>query len=51
MALEGLARLVGQLDGYLVLEPAAIIGEEDLTRIDSLNPYIVLLAIRMPGLD
>ena len=52
---EPLARapgpMVGQLDGYRVLEPSASNGEEALTLIDSLKPDIVLLDIRMPGLD
>ncbi|CAD5375822.1 Positive alginate biosynthesis regulatory protein [Pseudomonas sp. OF001] len=51
LARERLARLVGQLDGYRVLEPAAGNGEEALALIDSLKPDIVLLDIRMPGLD
>ena len=42
---------LGQLDGYRVLEPSASNGEEALTLIDSLKPDIVLLDIRMPGLD
>ncbi len=48
LARERLARLVGQLDGYRVLEPSASNGEEALTLIDSLKPDIVLLDIRMP---
>ncbi|MCM2332261.1 two component transcriptional regulator, LytTR family [Geopseudomonas sagittaria] len=51
LARERLARMVGQLDGYRVLEPLASNGEEALTLIDSLRPDIVLLDIRMPGLD
>ncbi len=51
LARERLARLVGQLDGYRVLEPLASNGEEALMLIDSLRPDIVLLDIRMPGLD
>jgi two-component system response regulator AlgR len=51
LARERLARLVGQLDGYRVLEPGAGNGEEALALIDSLKPDIVLLDIRMPGLD
>ncbi|MFG9866749.1 response regulator transcription factor, partial [Pseudomonas aeruginosa] len=38
LARERLARLVGQLDGYRVLEPSASNGEEALTLIDSLKP-------------
>ncbi|TWI57514.1 LytTR family two component transcriptional regulator [Pseudomonas duriflava] len=51
LARERLARLVGQLDGYKVLEPSASNGEEALALVDSLKPDIVLLDIRMPGLD
>lgn len=51
LARERLARLVGELDGYRVLEPSASNGEEALTLIDSLKPDVVLLDIRMPGLD
>lgn len=51
LARERLARMVGQLDGYRVLEPLASNGEEALALIDSLRPDIVLLDIRMPGLD
>ena len=51
LARERLSRLVGDLDGYRVLEPAASNGEEALTLIEELRPDIVLLDIRMPGLD
>lgn len=51
LARERLSRLVGELDSYRVLEPAASNGEEALALIDSLKPDIVLLDIRMPGLD
>ena len=51
LARERLSRLVGELDGYRVLEPGASNGEEALTLIDSLKPDVVLLDIRMPGLD
>lgn len=51
LARERLARMVGQLDGYRVLEPLASNGEEALTLIDNLRPDIVLLDIRMPGMD
>ncbi|MNE17775.1 Sensory transduction protein LytR [compost metagenome] len=51
LARERLARMVGQLDGYRVLEPLASNGEEALSLIDSLKPDVVLLDIRMPGLD
>ncbi|SFP37807.1 LytR/AlgR family response regulator transcription factor [Pseudomonas borbori] len=51
LARERLSRMVGELDGYRVLEPSASNGEEALTLIDSLKPDVVLLDIRMPGLD
>ncbi|MBC9252781.1 DNA-binding response regulator [Pseudomonas alcaligenes] len=51
LARERLSRLVGDLEGYRVLEPAASNGEEALALIDSLRPDVVLLDIRMPGLD
>ncbi len=49
LARERLTRLVGELEGYTVLEPSASNGEEALALIDSLKPDIVLLDIRMPG--
>ena len=51
LARERLARLVGELDGYRVLEPSASNGEEALRLIETLKPDVVLLDIRMPGLD
>lgn len=51
LARERLNRLVGELDGYRVLEPGASNGEEALALIDSLKPDVVLLDIRMPGMD
>lgn len=51
LARERLSRMVGELSGYRVLEPAASNGEEALSLIDSLKPDVVLLDIRMPGLD
>jgi len=51
LARERLSRLVGDLDGYRVLEPSASNGEEALSLIEELRPDIVLLDIRMPGLD
>ena len=51
LARDRLSRLVGDLEGYRVLEPSATNGEEALTLIDSLKPDVVLLDIRMPGLD
>ncbi|WP_191830545.1 LytR/AlgR family response regulator transcription factor [Pseudomonas fluorescens] len=50
-ARERLSRLLGELGGYTVLEPSATNGEEALALIDSLKPEVVLLDIRMPGLD
>ncbi|WP_110948797.1 LytR/AlgR family response regulator transcription factor [Pseudomonas bohemica] len=51
LARERLGRMVGDLEGYRVLEPGAANGEEALTMIDNLKPDVVLLDIRMPGLD
>lgn len=51
LARERLSRMVGELEGYSVLEPSATSGEEALSLIDSLKPDIVLLDVRMPGLD
>ncbi|MBB3104338.1 LytR/AlgR family response regulator transcription factor [Azomonas macrocytogenes] len=51
LARERLSRLVGELDGYRSLEPAASNGEEALDLIDEMHPDIVLLDICMPGLD
>ena len=50
-ARERLIRMIGELEGYSVLEPSATNGEEALSLIDSLKPDIVLLDVRMPGLD
>ncbi|WP_263261849.1 LytTR family DNA-binding domain-containing protein [Pseudomonas sp. RIT-PI-S] len=51
MAREKLSRMVSDLEGYSVLEPGAGSGDEALTLIDSLKPDVVLLDVRMPGLD
>jgi two-component system response regulator AlgR len=51
LARERLSRMVSELEGYTVLEPSATNGEEALALIDSHKPDIVLLDIRMPGLD
>jgi two-component system response regulator AlgR len=51
LARERLSRLVSDLEGYSVLEPSASNGEEALALIESLKPDVVLLDIRMPGLD
>ncbi|MGV8842849.1 MAG: LytR/AlgR family response regulator transcription factor [Pseudomonas sp.] len=51
LARERLSRLLGELEGYRVLEPGANTGEEALQLIDSLKPDVVLLDIRMAGLD
>jgi two-component system response regulator AlgR len=51
LARERLSRMIGELEGYRVLEPSATNGEEALSLIDSLKPDVVLLDIRMPGLD
>ncbi|MBJ9977558.1 response regulator transcription factor [Pseudomonas sp. S75] len=50
-ARERLSRLLGELEGYKVLEPSATNGEEALALIDSHKPDVVLLDTRMPGLD
>lgn len=51
LARERLARLLTELGGYRVLEPMASNGEEALLLVESLRPDVVLLDIRMPGLD
>jgi len=51
LARERLSRMIGELDGYSALEPAASNGEQALQLIETLKPDIVLLDIRMPGLD
>jgi len=40
LARERLSRLVGELDGYRVLEPSASNGEEALALIESLRPDV-----------
>ncbi|KAA0950473.1 MULTISPECIES: LytTR family DNA-binding domain-containing protein [unclassified Pseudomonas] len=50
-ARERLSRMVSEIEGYSVLEPSASNGDEALVLIDSLKPDVVLLDIRMPGLD
>ena len=51
LARERLARLVDALPGYSVLQDMAANGEEALKLIDDLHPDIVLMDIRMPGMD
>ena len=51
LARERLERMVGKIEGYRVLEPSASNGEEALALIENLKPDVVLLDIRMPGLD
>jgi two-component system response regulator AlgR len=51
LARERLSRLVGEIEGYRVLEPSAANGEEALALIENLKPDVVLLDIRMPGID
>ncbi|AIR89010.1 LytR/AlgR family response regulator transcription factor [Pseudomonas cremoricolorata] len=48
---DRLSRLLGELEGYSVLEPSATNGEEALALIESLKPDVVLLDIGMSGLD
>ncbi|MCV9918164.1 MULTISPECIES: LytR/AlgR family response regulator transcription factor [Pseudomonas] len=50
-ARERLSRLLGELEGYTVLEPSATNGDEALALIESHKPDVVLLDIDMPGLD
>lgn len=50
-ARERLSRLLGELEGYTVMEPSATNGDEALALIESLKPDVVLLDIGMPGLD
>jgi two-component system, LytTR family, response regulator AlgR len=51
LARERLARLVDALPGYSVLPDMAANGQEALRLIDDLHPDIVLMDIRMPGMD
>ena len=51
LARERLSRMVGELEGYRVLEPAASNGEEALSAIKA-QPYdLVLMDCEMPVLD
>lgn len=50
-ARDRLSRVLGELEGYTVLEPSATNGEEALALIDSLKPDVVLLDTRMDGFD
>ncbi|MFZ2288121.1 MAG: LytTR family DNA-binding domain-containing protein [Halopseudomonas yangmingensis] len=51
LARERLARLVAELPGYQVSPDMAVNGEQVLELVGQLQPDIVLLDIRMPGLD
>jgi len=51
LARERLARLVAALPGYKVLPEMASNGQEALRLVEEQRPDIVLLDIRMPGLD
>ena len=51
LARERLARLVGQLDGYRVLEPSASNGEEALQAMKAQRYDLVLMDCEMPVLD
>ncbi|MBA6419784.1 LytR/AlgR family response regulator transcription factor [Pseudomonas neustonica] len=51
LARERLARLVSALPGYQVLPDMASNGHETLRLVAELRPDILLLDIRMPGLD
>jgi len=51
LARERLARLLDEMDGYRVLQPSACNGNEALELALRLQPDVLLLDIRMPGLD
>lgn len=51
LARERLLRLVDELPGYEALPVMAANGQEVLQRVAELQPDIVLLDIRMPGMD
>ena len=51
LARERLARLVAELPGYQVSPDMAVNGEQVLELVGQLQPDIVLLDIRMPGLS
>ena len=51
LARERLSRMVKELDGYETLGTGACNGEQALEQVDQLKPDIILLDIRMPGID
>jgi len=51
LARERLVRLIEKLAGYRLLQPSACNGHEALELAQRLQPDVLLLDIRMPGLD
>jgi len=51
LARERLARLLEAMDGYQLLQPSACNGVEALELAQRLQPDVLLIDIRMPGLD
>ncbi|RRJ82961.1 LytR/AlgR family response regulator transcription factor [Aestuariirhabdus litorea] len=51
LARDRLRRMVEQCDGYEVLDEAACNGEQAITLVQRYHPDVVLMDIRMPGMD